>query len=310
MAKNDGAERQALEQALRTGRVRGVYLLHGQEENLEAEALAGIRRAVLGDGMAELNESVLTNPDAEELISACETMPFLSERRLVLVRDADGFSGAKNAAEGIVEYLDRVPDSCVLVFLVTGTADSRKALPKKIALCGHAVNFEVLKNSPEVGRWVCDAFAQQGKRCAPSVASQLIFLSGDDTSRLRGEVGKISAYVGQREEITSADVLACASRTAEYRVFDLTESAAAGRDAQALQQLRALQRDGADDLYLLAMLLRQYRQLQQVKVLEYSKTPRQEWGKRLGIGSDYALNRLIQQASQMSASLPRKAVNI
>ena len=79
-------------QALKAGKVGGAYLFEGVEENIKSVTLAALRKAVLADGLAELNESVMENPSAGEIIAACETLPFASDKRLVVVRELNGTS--------------------------------------------------------------------------------------------------------------------------------------------------------------------------------------------------------------------------
>ena len=69
-------------QALKAGKVSGAYLFEGVEENIKSVTLAALRKAVLADGLAELNESIMENPSAGEIIAACETLPFASDKRL------------------------------------------------------------------------------------------------------------------------------------------------------------------------------------------------------------------------------------
>ena len=81
-------------QALKAGKVSGAYLFEGVEENIKSVTLAALRKAVLADGLAELNESVMENPSAGEIIAACETLPFASDKRLVVVGGARRKSGS------------------------------------------------------------------------------------------------------------------------------------------------------------------------------------------------------------------------
>ena len=57
-------------QALKAGKVSGAYLFEGVEENIKSVTLAALRKAVLADGLAELNESVMENPSAGEIGSS------------------------------------------------------------------------------------------------------------------------------------------------------------------------------------------------------------------------------------------------
>ena len=91
-------------QALKAGKVSGAYLFEGVEENIKSVTLAALRKAVLADGLAELNESVMENPSAGEIIAACETLPFASDKRLVVVRELNGTTGRSEAEERLVRH--------------------------------------------------------------------------------------------------------------------------------------------------------------------------------------------------------------
>ena len=92
-------------QTLKAGKVSGAYLFEGVEENIKSVTLAALRKAVLADGLAELNESVMENPSAGEIIAACETLPFASDKRLVVVRELNGTTGRSEAEERLVSYI-------------------------------------------------------------------------------------------------------------------------------------------------------------------------------------------------------------
>lgn len=173
-------------QALKAGKVSGAYLFEGVEENIKSVTLAALRKAVLADGLAELNESIMENPSAGEIIAACETLPFASDKRLVVVRELNGTTGRSEAEERLVSYIPKVPDSCVLVIYVRGKADGRKKLYSAVKKKGGIVSFEPLGDA-ELNGWIVRVFQQNGKKCAPDVASLLSFTVGNDTALLRAE---------------------------------------------------------------------------------------------------------------------------
>ena len=192
-------------QALKAGKVSGAYLFEGVEENIKSVTLAALRKAVLADGLAELNESVMENPSAGEIIAACETLPFASDKRLVVVRELNGTTGRSEAEERLVSYIPKVPDSCVLVIYVRGKADGRKKLYSAVKKKGGIVSFEPLGDA-ELNGWIVRVFQQNGKKCAPDVASLLSFTVGNDTALLRAEIEKLTALAGDRDTITENDV--------------------------------------------------------------------------------------------------------
>ena len=72
---------------LKSGALESVYLFSGPEEYLKREALGELRRALLPEGLEQLNETVLEGATAAQIVEAAETLPFMCERRVVEVRD-------------------------------------------------------------------------------------------------------------------------------------------------------------------------------------------------------------------------------
>ena len=268
-------------QALKAGKVSGAYLFEGVEENIKSVTLAALRKAVLADGLAELNESIMENPSAGEIIAACETL---------------------------VSYIPKVPDSCVLVIYVRGKADGRKKLYSAVKKKGGIVSFEPLGDA-ELNGWIVRVFQQNGKKCAPDVASLLSFTVGNDTALLRAEIEKLTALAGDRDTITENDVHAVATRSIECTVFEMVDAVVAGQRARALMLLRDMLTAGQERLGILAMLLRQYRLMQHVKIMQYEKLSRQELVKNLGI-APFAAERTMRQAQGYTGAQVRRGVGI
>lgn len=95
----------------------------------------------------------MENPSAGEIIAACETLPFASDKRLVVVRELNGTTGRSEAEERLVSYIPKVPDSCVLVIYVRGKADGRKKLYSAVKKKGGIVSFEPLGDA-ELNGWI------------------------------------------------------------------------------------------------------------------------------------------------------------
>ena len=57
-------DRKEFTRLLKAGKVQGAYLFEGVEENIKAAALQSLRKAILPEGMEELNETVMDAPAA------------------------------------------------------------------------------------------------------------------------------------------------------------------------------------------------------------------------------------------------------
>lgn len=300
--------RREFHQLIASGGVHGAYLFDGPEENLKAAALTALRKAILPEGLEELNEAIMDNPSADAVIAACETLPFLAERRLVILRDIVGLTGKAEAEEKLVSYLPQVPETCVLILLARGKVDGRKKLPAAMKKIGRIVTFAPM-TAEEVDQWIVRAFQERGKTCAPRTASLLSFTVGVDTALLRSEIDKLTALAGDRDDITEADVQAVATRSLECTVFQMVDAVVAGQQGQAFALLRDMLRNGEERLGILAMLLRQFRLMQHVLIMRYEKVPPGEIPKRLGM-PPFAAERMVRQASGYSGGAIKQAVDI
>ena len=300
-------DRKELMQQVKDGSLHGVYLFEGTEENIKAASLAAVRKALLPEGMEELNESVMDAPATDVLIAAAETLPFLADKRLVVVREHPALMRSE-ADERLLSYIAQSADSCVLIFYARGKVDARKKLYKAIAKSGAVVSFMPLTES-ELNTWIIRKFAALGKQCAGPTAGLLAFTVGSDTALLTGEIEKLASLVGERSGITDDDVRAVATRSIECTVFEMVDAVVAGQEGRAFGLMRDMLTAGQERLGILAMLLRQYRMLQHVKIMQYEKKGASQIADGLGVKS-FAADKYIRQARSLSGAEVRDAVNI
>lgn len=245
---------------------------------------------------------MLLGPDAAELIACGETLPFLSDRRLVLVRESAWFSQgrggeeeqagkAEGSADAVADYLDKLPDSLCLVFFVRGKANASRKLYKRIEKLGGVVSFVPLDQGKLV-RWVIQEMKRQGKQVTGQVAEQLIFAVGRDMLALSQEIAKLAAGAGDAPSVGAEEIENLSVKTTEYKVFDLSDAVVAGSAGSALRLLQDMLAGGEQRLMLLGLLQRQYRQLLFTKILLGDRQPQEAIAKALGLPS-FVARRLI-----------------
>ncbi|HEX9440529.1 MAG TPA: DNA polymerase III subunit delta, partial [Roseiflexaceae bacterium] len=106
-----------------------IYLLYGPDEYARSEALAALKAQVPPD-LADFNVSMLDGRrlKLDALIGACEAFPFIAERRLVIVHDLLKSQKAGKERDELRTYLERVPETCALVFVESEDFDKRGAV--------------------------------------------------------------------------------------------------------------------------------------------------------------------------------------
>lgn len=301
-------DRKEFELALAERRLPSVLLFEGEEEQLKQESLALLRRTLLPAGMEALNETVLENPETDRLIADAETQPFMADRRLVTVRDFPALTGRAEADEKLITWLPSVPGSTILLFYCTGKPDGRKKLYSTVKKLGGVVTFAALRGA-ELVRFVTDAFKEEGKECDERTAEYLVFTVGDDAGLLRTEIRKLASYAGDRPAVLASDVSALATPSTECTVFQMVDAVVTGQKSRALLLLRNQLLTGTDRMSILAMLLRQYRLLQHIKIMQYEKRGGDYIRSALGVPS-FAVEQYLRQASGYTGGQIKKAVNI
>lgn len=297
--------REAFFAELKAGRIGRLYLFEGEEEYTKESNLRLLRRTVLNNEFADLNESVLINPSADELIAHAETLPFLAEKRFVLVKESGWFAvgrardgeqeGSKSdGADRLADYLENLPETLCLVFFVRGKANATRKLYKRIQKLNGVVTFDPLDQGMLI-RWMQRELKGYGKQIDRRTAEQLLFAVGRDMHSLSNELAKLAAAAGDRQTVEAQDIDAVCIKTSEYKVFDLSDAVVAGRSGRALQLLQDMLKEGEQRLMLLALLQRHYRQLLFAKVYASERRPADAAARIIGVPS--FVYRRLQEAS-------------
>ena len=191
---------------------------------------------------------------------------------------------------------------------------SRNRVYRLLRRCAFVVEFSVPKKSAQ-GDVVSltQAYfreAPYAKECSRRAAELLVQISGMNSSYLRMQIPKIAAYAGDRREITEDDVRTCASPTAEYTVFELTKAVAGNNEAAALRLLSSLDESQRTGYAFVAIVSRQYRQIQQYLVYRAAKMDRDEIMQRMGMRYDWQLRDVSQMAEQCGPREVREAIQL
>lgn len=236
-----------------------LYLLFGPDEFSRSEALAALR-AVVPAEVADLNISRLEGRrlKLEALAAACEAMPFLAERRLVIVSDALKHTKAGKDREDLKAYLDRVPAWCDLIFLESEDVDRRSILFTHLKKAGEVREFTP-PQGPELARWLADRVKTMGARIEPPAAQRLLELVGGDTRTLVTELAKLATHAGRGGTIGVAAVDMLVQDRQEQNLFAFIDDLSARRLGPALRGAHALLEEGQAATYVLFMLARQVR---------------------------------------------------
>ncbi len=285
------------------------YIFYGDNELARDEALA----ALLSRAGTELDDFNVSRFDGkavtfEELRHACDTPPFLGERRVVIVYGLLERlkQGPKAFQEQLVEYLPHLPETTRLFFLEGAGVDRRMAvwkLAEKLATANPPRGFirEFAVPSPaQLPRWIQQRARKKGGQITPQAAQLLAEVVGTDLRLLDQELEKLVNYAGG-QVITPKMVQQLVPYTQQANIFALLDAIAQRNERQALRQLATLLRANAAPTYVLFMIARQMRILLHVKELRAQGASTQEIRRRLNL-HPYVVEKALRQVRHFSTS--------
>lgn len=286
------------------GRLRQAYLFTGPEEYVKREALEKLRAAILPVGLEALNETVMEDVNADRIIAAAETLPVMSDRRLVVVRDWGPLMSGKskdeeNEANKLIEWLSRPTEECTLVFYMREEADSRKKLTQELNKRGCNVDFDQLTDS-EIARWVNSHLKPFKKKMSAEAVQQLVFTAGRELTRLDGEINKLVAYTGDRGVIDEMDIDAVVSPSLEYGAFDMLNHLFDGDTAGAYRLMELMLERGGSRIAIIASIARQLRGMSFMAIAIENGGNVEDTGKQLSL-NPYAAKVMAQKARRFPA---------
>jgi DNA polymerase-3 subunit delta len=316
-----------------------ITLIHGPAELLRAEALDRIRAGIAEDpDLADLNTIRLDGHQAAvaEIRNACDTLPLLGQRRLVVV---DGLLGrlaatsrsrtpasdesssgqpavpkqapAPEASKAFLAYLDQVPESSELALLEEQVIASGPILRRMLELqqVGRARIIACARpKKNDLPAWIRARARQRNVRLDVMAIADLAEFVGDDLRQLDQELIKLADYAGGGREVDSADVRKLVPATRTASVFDLVDALGAGNMPAAARLMQhALDVDGEHPLRLLTMIARQYRLLIQVKAMQAAGVKPPEIARTLN-AADWTMPKLLAQAGKHSFARLQKSM--
>lgn len=242
-----------------TGNLGSLYLLHGPEEFTKEEALNQMIGKLGFGAYTELNCQIIDGAEStvDEIIAASETLPFLSERRLVAVKNYNGLSGNKSDNEDTMKkYLQRVPESTCLVFLQKGTADKKRIVYKAIQKYGEIVEFPRL-NQKDLVKWTRKRFRLHNKQISNIDLDYMLQQLGNNLLDIKNEVDKLAAYTGTENQISREAIDKLFIPSLEFTVFQFIDAVSEKQKGRALYQMDVLLEQGQSILGIISLIGRQ-----------------------------------------------------
>ena len=181
----------ALSRSLTKGELAPVYYLYGAEDVLKDEAVKAIVDRALDPTLRDFNfdQRSAAQLDAEEVNALCNTLPMLADRRVVLLRDIEGWKRKTKGRAEFLRYLQR-PSAETVVIMVQGSDE--EAEDKELAAGAYAVRFDPLPLE-RTRKWLSRQAVRLGVTLEPDAAEHLMRSVGSDLGALTSELAKLAS---------------------------------------------------------------------------------------------------------------------
>ena len=212
-------------------KIEPCYLVQGEDILLYDEALKLIKNAC-NLSFEEFNFQKFDDDtfSADLVLDALETLPFASEKKVVLLKNITKFS--EDFKKKLVAYLKYpLPSTCLVIFDFANKFDfliSEKISAKRL-------DEESLKNIVE------EELSKSHKAIKKEALSLLLSYCCDYYSLIKNELKKLSD--APTDVITEKDIANMVTKETEYSVFELTEALSKKDAKKAVGLLSLMDKD-------------------------------------------------------------------
>lgn len=308
---------------LKTKDMEPAYLFYGEEDYVLDHTLRMVKEAYINQGLESLNYIELNGQDLDfsTIMNACETLPFMAEKKIVLIKDLPLFKSKKEdkniraSQEPLLDYIGELRDHLLLIF-VEKTDNVRKsnALYKRVKKFGDIVEFKKLRGR-DLDSWIMGQFKKHKKTIDKATVNYFIDYSSYFDSRrektlydLENEIVKISNYLPDGARVTREDIEILMTRPLEMNIFNLLNVIAEKNGDQALKLFNEMYLSNEPILIILHMIVRQIRNMLKYRILLDQGYTRGDGFKKMSL-AEYEYGKIAKQSRNFTRRQLGQALN-
>ena len=224
-----------------------------------------------------------------QIIEEALTMPFISEKKAIVVKNAFIFTGEKVSKdiqpnnEQVNEFLEKYDGENFIIFEVyQNKLDERKKITKTLKKTSKLAKVEQMSEQ-EIKTWIKNKLHENFKDIKQDALDLFIELTGINFNIVSQELEKIILFLGERPTINKKDVEEIINRSLEQNVFLLTEYIQKGEKYKAIQLIKDLIVMKEEPIKLLALITSNYRLYYQCKILSRKGYSGQQIAKTINV---------------------------
>lgn len=195
-----------------------------------------------------------------EIIDFASTMPFFSERRVIMIENSGYF---KKSPEKFIDNIKNFPDTTYIVF-VEKEIDKRGKLYKEVAKVGVIGEYNT-PSEKELLVWIKRGFSKEGIDIEDKAIYRLLECVGSNMNILYNEIEKLKSYVQENEIITVNHIDQISISQAENKIFEMLDMLAVRNATKTLELYKDLLLLKEPSMKVLSLIARHFNMLLDIK---------------------------------------------
>lgn len=281
-------------QDIKDKKFKRAYLLFGEEDYLKKSYRDRLIQAVSGGDTMNSSFYEGKGINIKSVIDMAETLPFLSEHRLMVLEDTGLF---KSGGEELAEYIKSVPETTVFLF-VESAVDKRSKMYKAVKGNGYICELG-RQDEKSLGIWAAKIIAASGKKITQNNMSYLLAKVGTDMEVLSTELEKLISYCLEKEIIEKEDIDAVCTTQLSVKIFDMIDAISEKNQKKTLDAYYELLATKEPPMRILYMITRQFNLMLQAKDLNARGMARDQIAKAMGVQA-FIASKSVNQSKNFS----------
>ena len=269
---------------IQNGEYAPVYLIVGEETYFIDETITKLKKSMQKqDPEVEVMFFDLDEQPVDYVIDEADTIPFFSERKLIIAKNASFLKATEKGKEKIEHDVKRLElwmnnpsDTAVTVFVAPyAKLDERKKVTKLMKDKARLVDAKTPDNH-DLYVWIDAEVSSYGKVITEEAKVRLVEMVGANMLQLRAEVDKMALYLGEDYEITESLVEELVAKTLEHDAFKMLNAYLTSNVKESLAIYHDLLRQKEEPIALVGLLASNIRSMNSVYYLSQQGYPQHQ----------------------------------
>ncbi len=293
-----------IKQHIKNNEFKNCYLIYGTEAYLKRLYKSKLKSAILADS-DDMNYTYAEGKEinVDEIIHIAETMPFFSDRRLIMIENSGWFKSANTFAD----YIKEMPDTTYFVF-IENEIDKRNRLYKAVKDIGYISEMNGMEEK-NLKLWVASILNKEQKKITEATVTYLLNKVGSNMDNMETELDKLISYCYEKDVITNEDIDAICSEQITGKMFVMLDMIANKNQTKALELYYDLITLREKPMTILYLFIRHMNLLLQVKAFQAKRVDNATIATKLSV-PPFAVNKYAQQSKNFKSEMLLEAIKL